>query len=125
MLQESRLTEADGQALASYLASYIRETPGVESVSDVSFSVEEKQFRFRCVVQAGSGSVRMDAMFIDEGFGTLDENALRNSLQVLSDLADGKRLIGIISHVHDLEERIEKQLVVSKTLTGSKITAIV
>ncbi len=77
------------------------------------------------VVQAGSGSVRMDAMFIDEGFGTLDENALRNSLQVLSDLADGKRLIGIISHVHDLEERIEKQLVVSKTLTGSKITAIV
>ncbi len=73
------------------------------------------------VVQAQSGAIRMDAMFIDEGFGTLDENALRNSLQVLSDLADGKRLIGIISHVHDLEERIEKQLVVSKTLNGSKI----
>jgi len=55
------------------------------------------------------------------GFGTLDDNALRNSLQVLADLADGKRLIGIISHVHDLEERIEKQIVVSKTLKGSKI----
>ena len=63
----------------------------------------------------------MDAMFIDEGFGTLDDNALRNSLQVLSDLADGKRLIGIISHVHDLEERIDKQIIVSKTLRGSKI----
>ena len=72
-------------------------------------------------VQSRSGAVRMDAMFIDEGFGTLDDNALRNSLQVLSDLADGKRLIGIISHVHDLEERIEKQIVVSKTLKGSKI----
>ena len=73
------------------------------------------------VVQARSGAVRMDAMFIDEGFGTLDENALRNSLRVLSDLADGKRLIGIISHVHELEERIEKQIVVSKTVKGSEI----
>ena len=73
------------------------------------------------VVQTQSGAIRMDAMFIDEGFGTLDDNALRNSLQVLADLADGKRLIGIISHVHDLEERIEKQIVVSKTLRGSKI----
>ena len=77
------------------------------------------------VVQAQSGTIRMDAMFIDEGFGTLDDNALRNSLQVLADLADGKRLIGIISHVHDLEERIEKQIVVSKTLTGAKIDTFI
>jgi exonuclease SbcC len=76
------------------------------------------------VVQAQSGAIRMEAMFIDEGFGTLDDNALRNSLQVLADLADGKRLIGIISHVHDLEERIDKQIVVSKTLKGSKIDII-
>ena len=76
------------------------------------------------VVQAQSGAIRMEAMFIDEGFGTLDDNALRNSLQVLADLADGKRLIGIISHVHDLEERIEKQIVVSKTLKGSKIDIV-
>ena len=76
------------------------------------------------VVQAQSGAIRMDAMFIDEGFGTLDENALRNSLQVLSSLADGKRLIGIISHIHDLEERIEKQMIVSKTLAGSRIDMI-
>lgn len=77
------------------------------------------------VVQAQSGAIRMEAMFIDEGFGTLDDNALRNSLQVLSDLADGKRLIGIISHVHDLEERIEKQIVVSKTMNGSTIDFLV
>ncbi|MBQ8201752.1 MAG: SMC family ATPase [Clostridia bacterium] len=74
------------------------------------------------VVQEQSGAIRMDAMFIDEGFGTLDENALRNALQVLSDLADCKRLIGIISHVHDLEERIDQQIIVSKTLRGSSIT---
>ena len=76
------------------------------------------------VVQGQSGAIRMEAMFIDEGFGTLDDNALRNSLRVLSDLADGKRLIGIISHVHDLEERIEKQIVVTKTIRGSKITTV-
>ena len=74
------------------------------------------------VVQSQSGAIRMDAMFIDEGFGTLDDNALRNSLQVLSDLADGKRLVGIISHVHDLEERIDKQIIVSKTFQGSKLS---
>lgn len=74
------------------------------------------------VVQGQSGAVRLESMFIDEGFGTLDENALRNSLQVLQELAGGKRLVGIISHVHDLEERIEKQIVVSKTLRGSTIS---
>ena len=74
------------------------------------------------VVQGQSGAIRMDAMFIDEGFGTLDDNALRNSLRVLTDLADGKRLIGIISHVAALEERIDKQIIVSKTLAGSKVT---
>lgn len=73
------------------------------------------------VVQGQSGTVRMEAMFIDEGFGTLDENALRNSLRVLNDLADGKRLIGIISHVQELEEKIEKKIMVSKTPTGSEI----
>ena len=73
------------------------------------------------VVQSQSGAIRMDAMFIDEGFGTLDENALRASLQVLSDLAGGRRLIGIISHVRDLEERIDKQIIVTKTLKGSAV----
>jgi len=63
-------------------------------------------------------------MFIDEGFGTLDENALRNSLRVLGDLADGKRLIGIISHVQELEEKIDRQILVSKTLRGSVISIV-
>ena len=70
-------------------------------------------------VQSQSGQIRMDAMFIDEGFGSLDENALRSSIDVLLELADGKRLIGIISHVQELEERIDKQIVVTKTPNGS------
>ena len=72
-------------------------------------------------VQSQSGQIRMDAMFIDEGFGSLDENALRSSIDVLLELADGKRLIGIISHVQELEERIEKQIVVTKTPNGSTV----
>ena len=72
-------------------------------------------------VQSQSGQIRMDAMFIDEGFGSLDENALRSSIDVLMELADGKQLIGIISHVQELEERIDKQIVVTKTPNGSTV----
>ncbi|MFR5794548.1 MAG: SbcC/MukB-like Walker B domain-containing protein [Christensenellales bacterium] len=71
-------------------------------------------------VQSQSGQIRMDAMFIDEGFGSLDENALRSSIDVLLELADGKRLIGIISHVQELEERIDKQIVVTKRRTARR-----
>ena len=74
------------------------------------------------VVQAQSGGIRMDAMFIDEGFGSLDENALKNALDLLARLADGKRLIGVISHVSELSERIERRIEVRKTLTGSVVS---
>lgn len=74
------------------------------------------------VVQAESGGVRLDAMFIDEGFGTLDENALRNALELLSRLSDGDRLIGIISHMPELRDRIDKKIVVRKHLWGAQAT---
>lgn len=74
------------------------------------------------VVQAESGGVRLDAMFIDEGFGTLDENALRNALELLSRLADGDRLIGVISHMPELRDRIDKKIVVRKHLWGAQAT---
>ena len=73
------------------------------------------------VVQAGSGGIRMDSMFIDEGFGSLDENALNRALEMLASLADGKRLIGVISHVHELRERIDRKIVVRKEQNGSTI----
>ena len=72
------------------------------------------------VVQSQSGEIRLEAMFIDEGFGTLDENALRSALDLLSSLADGNRLIGVISHVPELRDRIDKKIVIRKRLTGSQ-----
>ncbi len=74
------------------------------------------------VVQAQSGGIRLDAMFIDEGFGTLDENLLSLAMQMLSKLADGSRLIGVISHVAELREAIPSQIVISKTESGSTLT---
>ena len=73
------------------------------------------------VVQARSGGIRLDAMFIDEGFGSLDENALNHALELLNSLAGGKRLIGVISHMPELKERIERKIEIRKTLTGSQI----
>ncbi len=74
------------------------------------------------VVQSGSGGIRLDSMFIDEGFGTLDEDTLQKAVSLLVDLADGKRLIGVISHRPELKERIEKQIIIKKKITGSEIS---
>lgn len=71
------------------------------------------------VVQEGSGGIRLDAMFIDEGFGTLDDDALHQAVTLLNQLADGKRLIGIISHVGALRHRIDRKIIVTKTTAGS------
>ena len=76
------------------------------------------------MVQAQSGAICLDALFIDEGFGSLDENALSNALDLLAELSQGKRLIGVISHMPELERRIDRQLRVTKTASGSKIQMI-
>ncbi|MBR2660564.1 MAG: hypothetical protein IKE15_04100 [Clostridia bacterium] len=61
MLRESRFTEADRQALASYIATYIRETPGVLDVDDVTFSVENgRQFAYQCTVVTNDGYAEID-----------------------------------------------------------------
>ncbi len=73
------------------------------------------------VVQAESGGVRLDTMFIDEGFGTLDENALKNAIDLLASLAEGQRLVGVISHVAELGERIDRKIIVRKMLNGSHV----
>ena len=72
-------------------------------------------------VQSRSGGVRLDAMFIDEGFGTLDENSLRQAMELLTRLAGGRRLVGVISHMAELKERIDKKVVVTKTAAGSAL----
>ncbi len=74
------------------------------------------------VMQEGNGGIQLDAMFIDEGFGTLDEQALNQAVTLLGKLADGSRLVGVISHVEALKIRIESQIMVTKKTSGSEIT---
>ena len=57
-------------------------------------------------------------MFVDEGFGSLDEESLRQALRALPALSEGNRLVGIISHVAELKERIDRQIVVTKDRDG-------
>lgn len=69
-------------------------------------------------IQSVAGGIRMDTMFVDEGFGTLDEEALGQAVKALAGLADGNRLVGIISHVPELKEKIDRQIAVTKDRTG-------
>lgn len=69
-------------------------------------------------IQSAAGGVQLDTMFVDEGFGSLDEESLRQALQVLNGLGEGRRLVGIISHVGELKERIDRQIVVKKDRAG-------
>ncbi|MDX6750589.1 SMC family ATPase [Geminicoccaceae bacterium 1502E] len=71
------------------------------------------------VVQARSGGTRLDAIFIDEGFGTLDSEALDQALSVLTELRRDGRLVGVVSHVQELKERIDVRLEVRPTDKGS------
>lgn len=74
-------------------------------------------------VQSRAGGIRLDTMFVDEGFGTLDEHALSQAIEALSSLTEGNRLVGIISHVGELKDRIDKQINVTKDKSGcSKVT---
>lgn len=76
-------------------------------------------------IQSAAGGVKLDAMFVDEGFGSLDDEALQKAVQALSRLGEGKRLVGIISHVAGLKERIDRQIVVKKDRSGGSSARIV
>ena len=71
------------------------------------------------VVQANAGGISLDTIFIDEGFGTLDSESLDNAISSLIALQKGGRLVGIISHVPELKERIEAKLEIKSSLEGS------
>ena len=77
------------------------------------------------VIQSYAGGVRVETVFIDEGFGTLDSNALEQAIGVLARLSDGDRMIGIISHVAELKDRIGRQIVVERSTAGSTAQLIV
>ena len=72
-------------------------------------------------IQETSAAVNLEMMFIDEGFGSLDDHSRNQAVRVLQEMAGGSRLIGIISHVTELKQEIEDRLVVSKSDTGSAV----
>lgn len=75
-------------------------------------------------VQMSTG-IRLDTLFVDEGFGSLDPEALSKAYSTLASLTEGNRLVGIISHVAELKERIDKQIVVTKNRDGGSTAEII
>ena len=69
-------------------------------------------------IQSAAGGIRLDTMFVDEGFGSLDEESLQQAIRALTSLTEGNRLVGIISHVAELKEKIDKQILVTKDRDG-------
>ena len=76
-------------------------------------------------VQSSAGGIRIDTMFVDEGFGSLDPEALDMAYKALAGLIEGNRLVGIISHVADLKDRIDRQIVVTKEKSGGSRIEII
>ncbi len=76
-------------------------------------------------IQANAGGVQLDAMFVDEGFGSLDEETLEQAMRAMQNLAqEGGRIVGIISHVSELQTRIDRQILVRKEKTGGSTAKI-
>ena len=76
-------------------------------------------------IQSSAGGIQLDTMFVDEGFGSLDEESLEQAMKALSGLTESNRLVGIISHVSELKERIDRQIVVKKDRSGGSHAEIV
>lgn len=73
-------------------------------------------------IQMTAGGIRLDTMFVDEGFGSLDDETLSKAIRVLGGLTEGNRLVGVISHVTELKQCIDKQIVVRKNrVKGSTV----
>jgi exonuclease SbcC len=76
------------------------------------------------VVQATAGGIKLDAMFIDEGFGTLDSDSLDAAITTLQEIAGRDRIVGVISHVGELAARIDRQIRVTRSRSGSKAEVV-
>ena len=76
-------------------------------------------------IQSMAGGISLDTMFVDEGFGSLDDESLQHAFRALAGLSDGNKLVGVISHVAELKEKIDKQLIVTKDKTGGSRIEIV
>ena len=76
-------------------------------------------------IQNSAGGIQVDTLFVDEGFGSLDSEKLDLVYRALTSLTEGHRMVGIISHVQELEDKIDHQIVVTKQKTGGSKTEII
>ena len=76
-------------------------------------------------IQIFAGGVVIEAMFIDEGFGSLDDESLDSAMNAIMMLSQGDKIIGIISHVNELKVRIDKKIVVKKSNFGSEVNIVI
>ncbi len=123
-----RTTEGQGRARKVGLDLEVFDAFSGERRSVKSLSGGEKflvalslSLGLSAVVQAQSGGIQIDAMFVDEGFGSLDPSSIENALDILAGIRGGQRLVGIISHVQLLKENIEASIEVRKEREGSEI----
>ena len=72
-------------------------------------------------IQQNAAALNLDMMFIDEGFGSLDDHSRNQAVKVLKEMAGGSRLVGIISHVTELKQEIDNQLLVTRDENGSHV----
>ena len=77
------------------------------------------------VVQSYSGAVRLDSIFIDEGFGSLDTDTLDTAMRALESIRQSGRVVGIISHVSELQSRIPTMICIWKTASGSAASKVI
>ena len=76
------------------------------------------------VIQRNAGGVKLESMFVDVGFGVLDNESLEQAIEVLNSLSESDRMVGIISHISELKDRIDKKIVVKKGSAGSTVELI-
>lgn len=76
------------------------------------------------LIQRFAGGIQLETMFVDEGFGTLDNESLEQAIDVLLQLSESNRMVGIISHVGELKERIDQKIVVEKSQNGSAVKIV-
>ena len=75
-------------------------------------------------ISSSLGGIQMDALFVDEGFGTLDRRSMESTLDTLIHLSNASKLVGVISHREELVESIPQQIQIQKTREGSRITIV-
>ena len=119
-LEEAGLVGASGLDLNVYVMATGKERDVKTLSGGESFLASlALALGFSDVVQSQAGSIRLESMFVDEGFGALDDTTRDQALRVLNELAGDDRLVGIISHVNALKDSIERKLTVTRGMDGS------